>query len=57
MRITVMGARNMGPAFAKPLDAGGLANARNLEPLSGFNIYLGYGAGLGTSTAPVWLNK
>lgn len=39
------------------VDAGGLANARYLEPLAGFNIYLGYGAGLGTSVAPTWLNK
>jgi predicted dinucleotide-binding enzyme len=39
------------------VDAGGLVNARYLEPLAGFNIYLGYGAGLGTSVAPVWLNK
>lgn len=39
------------------VDAGGLVNARYLEPLAGFNIYLGYGAGLGTSVAPAWLNK
>jgi predicted dinucleotide-binding enzyme len=39
------------------VDAGGLVNARYLEPLAGLNIYLGYGAGLGTSIAPVWLNK
>lgn len=39
------------------VDAGGLINARYLEPLAGLNIYLGYGAGLGTSIAPVWLNK
>lgn len=39
------------------VDAGALLNARYLEPLAGFNIYLGYGAGLGTSIAPVWLNK
>ena len=39
------------------VDAGGLVNARYLEPLAGFNIYLGYGAGLGTTVAPVWLNK
>jgi predicted dinucleotide-binding enzyme len=39
------------------VDAGGLVNARYLEPLAGFNIYLGYGAGLGTSVAPVWLSK
>jgi 8-hydroxy-5-deazaflavin:NADPH oxidoreductase len=38
-------------------DAGGLKNARYLEPVAGFNIYLGYGAGLGTSIAPVWIRK
>jgi hypothetical protein len=39
------------------LDAGGLKNARYLEPLAGLNIYLGYGAGLGTNIAPTWLRK
>ncbi|MCS3468938.1 putative dinucleotide-binding enzyme [Pseudomonas sp. JUb42] len=39
------------------VDAGGLVNARYLEPLAGLNIYLGYGAGMGTSIAPVWLHK
>ncbi len=39
------------------VDAGGLKNARYLEPLGGFNVYLGYGAGLGTSIAPAWLHK
>ena len=39
------------------VDAGGLANARYLEPLAGLNIYLGYGAGLGTSIAPTWISK
>ncbi len=39
------------------IDAGGLKNARYLEPLAGLNIYLGYGAGLGTSIAPTWLHK
>lgn len=39
------------------VDAGALINARYLEPLAGLNIYLGYGAGLGTSIAPVWLTK
>ena len=34
------------------VDAGGLKNARYLEPLAGLNIYLGYGAGLGTAIAP-----
>jgi predicted dinucleotide-binding enzyme len=39
------------------IDAGGLKNARYLEPLAGLNIYLGYGAGLGTQIAPTWLRK
>ena len=39
------------------VDAGGLKNARYLEPLAGLNIYFGYGAGLGTSIAPAWLRK
>lgn len=37
------------------IDAGPLKNARYLEPLAGLNIYLGYGAGLGTGVAPAWL--
>ena len=39
------------------VDAGGLKNARYLEPLAGLNIYLGYGAGWGTSIAPAWVRK
>jgi len=39
------------------VDAGGLKNARYLEPLAGLNIYLGYGAGLGTSIAPTWIRN
>ena len=39
------------------VDAGGLKNARYLEPLAGLNVYLGYGAGLGTSIAPTWMRK
>jgi predicted dinucleotide-binding enzyme len=39
------------------VDAGSLKNARYLEPLAGLNIYLGYGAGLGTSIAPTWIRK
>jgi len=39
------------------LDAGGLKNARYLEPVAGLNIYLGYGAGLGTSIAPTWIKR
>lgn len=38
-------------------DAGGLKNARYLEPLAGLNIYFGYGAGLGTSISPTWLHR
>jgi predicted dinucleotide-binding enzyme len=37
------------------IDAGGLKNARYLEPLAGLNIYFGYGAGLGTHVAPTWM--
>jgi hypothetical protein len=37
------------------IDAGVLKNARYLEPLAGLNIYLGYGAGLGTHIAPSWM--
>ncbi len=47
-------AQSMGFAV---VDAGGLKNARYLEPLAGLNIYLGYGAGLGTAVAPTWLHK
>ncbi|MBS1230796.1 MAG: oxidoreductase, coenzyme F420-dependent [Proteobacteria bacterium] len=39
------------------IDAGGLKNARYLEPLAGLNIYLAYGAGLGTSIAPTWISR
>lgn len=39
------------------VDAGGLKNARYLEPVAGRNIYLGYGAGLGTSIAPAWIKR
>jgi predicted dinucleotide-binding enzyme len=39
------------------IDAGGLKNARYLEPLGGLNVYFGYGAGLGTSIAPTWIHK
>lgn len=41
----------------QPIDAGPLKNARYLEPLAGLNIYLGYGAGFGTSIAPTWIRK
>ncbi|MDP5241269.1 NADPH-dependent F420 reductase [Uliginosibacterium sp. 31-16] len=39
------------------IDAGGLKNARYLEPLGGLNIFFGYGAGQGTAIAPTWLHK
>jgi len=38
-----------------PVDAGGLENARYLEPLAELNIQLGYGLGRGTQIAPVWI--
>jgi predicted dinucleotide-binding enzyme len=41
----------------KAIDAGGLKNARYLEPLAGLNIYFGYGAGRGTAIAPTWISK
>lgn len=47
-------AENMG---FETIDAGGLKNARYLEPLAGLNIYLGYGAGLGTAIAPTWIRQ
>jgi predicted dinucleotide-binding enzyme len=39
------------------VDAGGLKNSRYLEPLGGLNVYFGYGAGLGTAIAPVWMHE
>lgn len=39
------------------VNAGGLKNARYLEPLAGLNIYLAYGAGQGTGIAPGWVRK
>jgi len=39
------------------VDAGPLKNARYLEPIAGFNIYLGYGAGHGTAISPTWIRK
>jgi predicted dinucleotide-binding enzyme len=41
----------------RAIDAGGLKNARYLEPLAGLNIYFGYGAGLGTAIAPTWIGQ
>jgi len=41
----------------KPVDAGGLKNARYLEPLAGLNVYFGYGAGLGIRIAPAWISR
>lgn len=37
------------------VDAGGLKNARYLEPLGGLNVYFGYGAERGTAIAPKWI--
>jgi len=39
------------------VDAGGLKNARYLEPLGGLNIYFAYGAGQGTQIAPTWIRR
>jgi predicted dinucleotide-binding enzyme len=39
------------------IDAGGLVNARMLEPLGMLNITLGYKLGGGTSIAPTWLRR
>lgn len=41
----------------RPVAAGGLKNARYLEPLAGLNIYFGYGAGQGTAIAPTWIAR
>lgn len=41
----------------EPVDAGGLKNARYLEPLAGLNIYFAYGAGHGTQIAPAWIYR
>lgn len=37
-----------------PLETGGLASSRYLEPVAGLNITLGYGLGHGTDIAPTW---
>ena len=39
------------------VDAGGLKNARYLEPVAGLNIYFAYGAGQGTQIAPTWIHR
>ncbi|NMH64346.1 NADPH-dependent F420 reductase [Shewanella salipaludis] len=39
------------------VDAGGLINARYIEPLAYLNIYFGYMAGQGTQIAPAWLAR
>lgn len=41
----------------QPVDAGGLKNARYLEPLAGLNVYFAYGAGHGTQIAPTWIRR
>ena len=41
-------------AGLEPLETGGLASARYLEPVAGLNIALAYGLGLGTDIAPTW---
>lgn len=40
-----------------PVDAGGLKNARYLEPVAGLNIYFVYGAGHSTQIAPNWIRR
>lgn len=42
---------------ATAVDAGGLKNARYLEPLAGLKVCLAYGAGQGTAIAPAWIRK
>ncbi|MGJ7536004.1 MULTISPECIES: NADPH-dependent F420 reductase [unclassified Variovorax] len=39
------------------VDAGGLRNARYLEPVAGLNIYFAYGAGQGTQISPTWIRR
>ncbi|MFC7520268.1 NADPH-dependent F420 reductase [Xanthomonas populi] len=39
------------------VDAGGLKNARYLEPLAGLNLYFAYGASQGTQIAPTWIHR
>lgn len=39
------------------IDAGGLKNARYLEPVAGLNIFFAYGAGHGTQIAPTWIRR
>jgi predicted dinucleotide-binding enzyme len=41
-------------ASFEAVDAGALANARNLEPLGMLNIWLGYAGERGTGVAPAW---
>jgi predicted dinucleotide-binding enzyme len=38
-----------------PVRAGGLANARFLEPVGEMNIHFGYALGWGTNIAPAWV--
>ncbi len=40
-----------------PVDAGGLTNARYIEPLAYLNIQFGYMLGHGTKVAPAWLSR
>ncbi len=41
----------------EPVNAGGLKNARFLEPLGALNIQFGYALGRGTQIVPVWLER
>ena len=39
------------------VDAGGLQNARYLEPVAGLNIYFAYAAAKGTQISPAWISR
>lgn len=67
MKVTVIGAGNMGSAFVRQLARAGRqvsvaardsARAKQTATaLAGLNVYLGHGAGLGTAIAPTWIRK
>lgn len=50
-------ARIIDDAGFAAVDAGGLNNARFLEPLAALNIQFGYGLGRGTQIAPAWMER
>jgi hypothetical protein len=41
----------------EPVDAGGLANARYLEPIAEQNIHFAYALGQGVQIAPAWIKR